>query len=296
MEWNNMNVIRIVGGLGNQMFQFAFYYAMKQLVSDTKCDVSFYDDNISHNGFELSKIFSVDIDIASERELRNFGFNKYEFFKKNILIRRTLKKYYSSKKVIQNRFEYDSSVFKMRNKYFEGYWQSEKYFLPYRNEIIKLFEFPMIADTKNKRLYEIITCTNSISLHIRRGDYLDPANRIIHGDICTLDYYKRAMEMIEKAVENPFYFVFSDDIEWAKKNILKNNCEYIDYNNGDNSYIDMQLMSLCKHNIIANSSFSWWAAYLNMNCDKIIIAPSKWFNNDLNTNDILPSQWLKVEV
>lgn len=147
---------------------------------------------------------------------------------------------------------------------------------------------------ENKIISDEIRKTNSVSLHIRRGDYItSKITNKFHGTCC-LGYYKKAMKLINKKVKNPKYFVFSDDIYWVKKNLEIKNAFYVDDNVGDKSYIDMQLMSMCKHNIIANSSFSWWAAWLNNNPNKIVIAPKKWFNDPgMDTTDLISEEWIR---
>lgn len=145
-------------------------------------------------------------------------------------------------------------------------------------------------------MIDIIKSCNAVSLHIRRGDYISNATtNTIHGT-CNLDYYKRAVEYIKKNSVSPIFFIFSDDIDWVKDNLhLNEKHYYIDWNNADTNYEDMRLMSLCKHNVIANSSFSWWGAWLNNNPKKIVIAPQKWFNDSkLNTFDVIPEKRIKI--
>ncbi len=124
------------------------------------------------------------------------------------------------------------------------------------------------------------------------GDYV---NHPIHGGICTMDYYQQAIDIMKSKIVNPKFFIFSNDIEWCHSHLKLADAVYITGNKGENSYRDMQLMSMCKHNIIANSSFSWWGAWLNNNPDKIVIAPAKWFNDPkINTRDLIPDDWIKI--
>lgn len=155
---------------------------------------------------------------------------------------------------------------------------------------------------KNQKILEKITQTNSVSIHVRRGDYYNNESAFkIHGNITTKKYYENALEFIKEKVKNPVFFVFSDEFEWVKKNLYffsnYGEVHIIDWNKGFDSYIDLQLMSNCKHNIIANSSFSWWAAWLNKNKNKIVISPKKWVNN-INENkiDIIPNNWIKIPI
>lgn len=141
------------------------------------------------------------------------------------------------------------------------------------------------------KIMDYIQSVNSVSIHFRRGDYI--GNRIHETD--KTEYYKEALNIIQSKVENPVYFVFSDDINWIRENFKTSfETHYIDFNDSESNYEDLKLMSSCKHNIIANSSFSWWGAWLNSNPDKIVISPKKWFNDDmLNYEDVIPQSWIQ---
>lgn len=159
----------------------------------------------------------------------------------------------------------------------------------------QVFKFPELGFGENFELRKSILGGNSISIHIRRGDYVNnPKWRSILGDICDLEYYNFAISRINERIEDPRFFIFSDDSNWSKDNLRLDNAVYINWNSGDKSYIDMQLMSLCKHNIIANSTFSLMAAWLNNNSDKVVIAPSKWrnYHNDMTGKKFLPDNWI----
>lgn len=181
------------------------------------------------------------------------------------------------------------------NVYLEGYWQSENYFLDFEETIRESFRFPPLIDLLNQGLAEAMVSKSSVSVHIRRGDYVSQTiNQSIYYQ-CTLDYYRAAMAHINAHVANPSYYVFSDDIEWAKTVFADDAIQaFIGHNQGEKSYIDMQLMSLCKHNIIANSTFSWWGAWLNENRAKIVISPREWFINGRSSKDLIPENWIKI--
>lgn len=140
--------------------------------------------------------------------------------------------------------------------------------------------------------------SNSISLHVRRGDYENNSSaKRLHGGICTLNYYKQAIELVASRIKNPVFFIFSNDLKWARENLEleKYKQVLVNLNKGNNSYKDMYLMSKCKHNIIANSSFSWWGAWLNANPKKIVICPKRWYNNKrLDSKDIVPESWIRI--
>ena len=177
--------------------------------------------------------------------------------------------------------------------YYDGYWQNEGNFRDIRNLVLTAFTFPEFLDEKNKMLACKLKAYNSVSCHIRRGDYL----KIPTMCVCTPEYYVQAIDKMNKLVNPNLYCVFSDDINWCKNHLSQlwegKKVVYVDWNKGKESFRDMQLMSLCKHNIIANSSFSWWGAWLNQNEKKIVIAPEKWMNKNL-INDPICNDWMRV--
>lgn len=181
-----------------------------------------------------------------------------------------------------------------------GYFQSEKYFIDYSQRIRQSFTFKNKPDELNSEMLNRIKETESISLHIRRGDYVSNLTANSEHGLCSIDYYKKAVEYIKSKTEsrgNRCFFLFSDDPIWVKENMmfLGDEMVVVDFNTGEKSYEDMRLMSMCKHNIIANSSFSWWAAWLNNNPDKIVIAPDKWFVVDYyDTCDLYPDNFIKI--
>lgn len=286
-----MKIVNLKGGLGNQMFQYALYRHLIEKNEAAKLDISAYKEWVIHNGYELEKVFKVKPELASKREARLCRQCLYNYMNKKDCISEF--KYYPEKQ-----FNYDSNVFNMNgNIYYDGYWQTEKYFKDIENMIRNDFVFKDKLDLKNFKIALKIVSGNSISIHVRRGDYVrikDTAR--LHGGICTINYYMRAVKMMSRKVPQPVFYVFSDDSEWAKDNLkLDFETAYVDWNKGKDSYRDMQLMSLCKHNIIANSTFSWWAAWLNKNQNKRVIAPAKWFNDpEINTSDLIPQNWVKI--
>lgn len=279
-----MNVIWSLGGLGNQMFQYAFYRTLQLNSNDAYLDISLLKKYPLHNGYELESIFNIKPKIASNTQL---------YKTKNSLIFKVLRKLklYNAI-IIQDGIGFKQEYLMPKNNtYLIGYWQSEKYFIQHAKQIHKDFAFPSL-DPENESIAQMILSTNSVSIHVRMGDYV---NHPLHGNICTLEYYQQAISIIKQKINNPMFFIFSNDIEWCKQNLNIDNGIYITGNNGVDSYKDMQLMSLCKHNIIANSSFSWWGAWLNNNSSKIVIAPSKWFNDtNIYIQDLIPESWTKI--
>ncbi len=252
---------------------------------DVALDISNFEGYTLHNGFELTRIFNIAPKIApTEKSFKEIKKNKIEFFLAKIGL--------SNKIIIQRNFGCIPPYLNYsKSKYWKGYWQSEKFFSTISKTIRSDFEFPEY-ENNTKKIAESFKQKNTVSLHVRRGDYLTSK---LMGNICDIVYYQNAIQIISEKIDNPYYVVFSDDPEWCKENLKINNSTYITNNSGSQSFRDMQLMSECQHNIIANSSFSWWAAWLNKNEDKIVIRPKKWFNdNGMNIDDLTPPNWVHI--
>lgn len=293
-----MIIVKLIGGLGNQMFQYSCgRFLANKHNTELKLDISGFDEqtNGTPRKYELG-LFNIKAGFATE--------NYIEFCKKTRKnkLPRVLRKILKQPKIIQGEYtqcfyHYNEDVAKLPdNVYLDGYWQSEKYFKPIENVIKQEFSLNHDISEENKKFLALIKSCNAVSLHIRRGDYVKDNNiNNVHGT-CSLDYYYNAINYIARKTQNPHFFLFSDDIEWVKNNIQINYpVTIIDCNNDSCGYFDMMLMKDCKHNIIANSSFSWWGAWLNSNDNKIVIAPQKWFNNfDADTKDLIPNLWVRL--
>ena len=258
-------------------------------------DINQFENYGLHNGYELERIFSI-----NEKYISKSLHNKI----RNNILQKVMIKLSISK--INIFIEDIYSLINLNNlnckkeenyNYFIGYWQNYNYIKNNAEKIKNIFSFNLNKlDKNNKELLNNIENNNSVSIHIRRGDYLNKNNFDKFANICNEKYYLNAINYIEKNIENPKYFVFSDDIEYCKYLFKEiNNIFYVQNNKGKDSYWDMFLMSKCKHNIIANSSFSWWGAFLNSNNNKIVLAPNKWFNFDDISQNILPKEWIKIE-
>ncbi len=273
-----MIIIKLIGGLGNQMFQ----YAVAKALSLEKKQKLFIDksafENYTLHQFGLHH-FKIERNFY-KKPSKNFSRIK-TFLKLN---------YYFNEK----QFNYDPSLFEINANtvFLDGYFQSEKYFKKYETEIRSDFQIITTLKEATIQILDKLKHENGIAIHIRRGDYLEHDIHNTNKDI----YYKEAMKYMESKVKNPVYYLFSDDMNWVKEN-FKTNFEavYIDFNDATTNYEDLKLMSNCKHNIIANSSFSWWGAWLNNNPNKIVIAPKKWFNDEIhNYEDVVPNKWVKI--
>lgn len=178
----------------------------------------------------------------------------------------------------------------------DGYWQSERYFVDAADIIRAEFKPRLALEPENAATAAAIDGVTAVSVHVRRGDYVtDKVTNAYHG-VCSLDYYRAAIARIAERVASPHLFVFSDDHAWVQENLRSNYpTTYVTANSPDRGYRDMQLMSRCRHHIIANSSFSWWGAWLNPRPDKVVVAPARWFIDKSNdTRDLLPGEWLRV--
>lgn len=279
-----MIIIKLMGGLGNQMFQFAFASAYLSKGIQVKFDLSYYEIDNRHGGYCLEKAFpNIKAIKASKRDL--FYFVEKVKGEQGDLGYLLKKDRFIVEEEKEDEFFCDATLSMMDNTFFSGYWQNENYFQQKEDMVKRYFEFKQIPDhdSINKEIENLIFSNNAVALHIRRGDYLQsPMHRTL-----TINYYLEAINIMKSKTNNPYFFIFSDDIPWAKKNIKEQNAIFVNNNNHlEKSYIDMQLMSYCKHNIIANSTFSWWGTWLNNYPQKIIVAPKRWFNTDVNVERI----------
>ena len=294
-----MIISNIVGGLGNQMFQYAAGRSLSlRLNLPLFLDISDLTNYKLHYGYQLNHIFRGQFDIANNSLLGEvLGFQN-NFALKRILKYDSLKFLRSRHYVIEPFFKYtDISGDISQKAYICGYWQSEKYFKEHAAIIRDDFRFKSELNEINSKISQLILSVNAISIHIRRGDYISSKSTNALLGICPLDYYDAAIKKISSKVSRPHFFIFSDDVEWVKKNLKINHDHYfINHNHGSDSFNDMRLMSMCKHHIIANSNFSWWGAWLNSRKDKIVIAPKNWFKKPVDNRDLIPQTWLTVEV
>lgn len=287
-----MLIVHVCGGLGNQLFQYAFYLFLKKNNDKVFLDISEFEKNKFHFGFELSKVFNVDYELINEKDIKDHVMN-------NNVICKIIKKLINN--TVVGAIDYygndDISLVKcekiLENVYFKGFWQDKYYIEEVKNEIYRDVIYNSFElSEKNKQLLSVMKEKECTSIHIRRGDYLHHPN---FQGICTEKYYTNAIDYIDKNTNNELFIVFSDDISWCKNSLqkLKNRVVYVDWNEGEDSFMDMYLMSNCDNNIIANSTFSWWGAFLNQNKSKVVVCPSKW-NNVSNKNRLMMDGWIGI--
>lgn len=288
----------IIGGLGNQMFQYA---AGRSLALQNGCELQLDTSDFAaytlHQGFELDIVFGINLrrlDKISSGKL--LGWRKHRFL--SSLFGR-IEGFGTLHTTIAREpsFNYWPKWMHLQAPaYLFGYWQSERYFSEFKHEIRQDFRFRQNLDPESNRIAEAISNKTSVSLHVRRGDYAkNPKTTALHG-LCSPAYYSKAIDYLAHRANNLHLFIFSDDIPWVKANlpIAGHNYTYVSHNKGSDSWRDMQLMSLCQHHIIANSSFSWWGAWLNPSPKKFVVAPEKWFAKDIDTSDLIPESWIRL--
>jgi hypothetical protein len=289
-------ISHILGGLGNQMFQYSAGRALSLARGvDLKLDISDFSCYNLHNGFELDKVFNCQFEYATKSDIDEvLSWRAIPIFRKFISnpFFNTIR---SRKLIIEPSLNYWDGFHSLPSScYLSGYWQSLGYFKHFEKKIREDFIFRLPLLNKNRDVANLINSTNSVSLHVRRGDYVkDLKTARIHGT-CSLDYYQSAILHIKNKIKNPFFIIFSDDIEWVRENIKLNfNSIYVDHNIGDASFYDLHLMTLCQNHIIANSSFSWWGAWLSKNNKKIVICPKIWFADRSKEVDLAIDGWIQ---
>ncbi len=288
------------------MFQYAFGRSMSILHGrELKFDLGFYNKQNSkwaQRTYALGN-FNTQVQLATKQELKPFQ----KYLGQNLLskfLRRISAFFpYSAKSYIlenpgQN-FAFNARLFKTKLKpkaYFDGFWQTEKYFLDIEDIIRKDFTFKHEPDEANRKMLEQITSANSAAIHIRHGD--NATKIAAHHGVLPLEYYYDSIDQLAKLIDNPFFYIFSDDINWAEDNLKLNYPAVFVSHNGEEKHIeDLRLMSACKHHIIGNSTFSWWGAWLGQKPGQKVFAPSRYHMNvNITMNDYYPSHWNIVNV
>ncbi|MEO5357099.1 MAG: alpha-1,2-fucosyltransferase [Nitrospirae bacterium YQR-1] len=289
-----MIVVKLRGGIGNQMFQYAIGRRLSLLNKvPLKFDIEIYKTDIGRK-YSLGA-FAIEEHFATAHEIKRLSLSDKGIFKK-VFNRLQGKKaqmpasYFCEKQP----FHFDPEVFTHSVPlYLDGYFQSEKYFTDIEAVIRNDFTVKAPLSNINKELHALITETGSVSVHIRRGDYVTSKSVNNEFGVLPLDYYRKGVEILESEGVKPHIFLFSDDPVWCKENFKINVAvHFIEANSPDCAYEDLRLMSACKHHIIANSSFSWWGAWLGNYAEKKVIAPARWFRSTkYDTRDLIPAKW-----
>ncbi len=289
-----MIIANLIGGLGNQMFQYACARAIsEELKLPLKVTHDMFWAYATHNGPELERVFSLKLDVASPVELRCvIGAVRSPSVVRRVLAKNSFDFLRGKYFIVEPCYRYwDGLLDRARGGgYLHGYWQSERYFLKHAAIIRNTFTFRRQLTDVNAELERAIRGSVAVSVHVRRGDYVKDS---VHGT-CPPEYYFSAIERVRQRMPGGIrFFAFSDEPKWVAEVLLPRypGMVLVDHNRGENSCNDMRLMSLCQHNIIANSSFSWWAAWLNGNKEKIVVAPHRWYAKNIDTRDLIPNEW-----
>lgn len=265
-----MIITQLLGGLGNQMFQYAIG---RQLAIKNNCEL--YLDISQYDSYNKRK-YELDEFCITDKKVKMLSYENYTTIRE-----------------VGHRFN-ERLITVKDNSYLIGYWQNEKYFKSIREELCNCFLLKKYSQKFQE--YECLHIKNAVSIHIRRGDYVsEPHTNQYHG-ICPINYYTDALAYLYNYIDISKILIFSDDKQWVKDNLNLSSYGTPIIVEGLTPVEELKLMSKCQHNIIANSTFSWWAAWLNQNTDKIIIAPKKWFNNvQANSEqEIVPNNWIRI--
>lgn len=294
-----MNVkVRFSGGLGNQLYQFAFMRYLQKLGFQAVPDFSEFTYYAFHQGLELNKVLHTkyeqeiyQVEKSREQWYRIFN-DKLGFwlrFKHLMFVNK-----HFDHLVLENPslFYKSEDIPHLKRLILKGHWQQLGYVEAVKEELLSQVNFDLLTSNQDMVIVEQIKNTDSVSVHVRRGDYLKESQyQVIKG----FGFYEKAIAEIKKSCPDATFYVFSDDIAWVKSQMKEKKVVYVDGNTGADSFKDMLLMSLCKHNIIANSTFSWWGAFLNTHPDKKVICPSDWMVGE-KAEGRVPQDWIQIEV
>lgn len=288
-----MIIIQVAGGLGNQLQQYALYRKLIRLGKEVRLDLSWFDSlkegekdkKVTGREFELSYFDRLIYEVCTKEEKqRLIGGEDIQGKLRRKLMPSTVRWFHESKM-------YHPEIFDFEDMYLSGYFACEKYYEDILYELREKIQFPPSNNPLNEEMRTEMLGCNSVSMHIRRGDYLNLENKEMFGNICTSAYYQKAMEVIREQVPNVHFYIFSDDILYVKKEFRGNPYTVVDINHGKDSFYDMWLMSRCKHHICANSTFSFWGARLNPDEDKVMIRPTIQKNSQVFVKEEMEELW-----
>ncbi len=293
-----MDVIVIFNGLGNQMSQYAFYLNKKRISRSTRFLFSKKSNNI-HNGYELENVFGIKYRDSLINKILYFIFLVAGYKKSSFISKPTTRILnFFGITIVNENDDYNFKPEYMRPsrgiKFYVGGWHSEKYFNEIKETILKTFQFDKKnIDGENQKVLEHINRTNSVSVHVRRGDFLDANNYSKLGTVCTLNYFLSAIEKMKSLVVHPHFFFFTNDNNWVRTHFSGPDYTLVNINKKGNSWKDMFLISNCSHHINSNGSFSWWSSWLNRKKEPITIVPANFLAN-IHFEDIYPENWIQL--
>lgn len=286
-----MIIIQLAGGLGNQLQQYALYRKFVRMGKEARLDISWFTDiKKQQNGpaereLELRYFDRLAFETCTETEKAALTGGEGLYGK----LRRKL--FPATIHWFKESQMYHPELLTFDNMYISGYFACEKYYADILYDLREKIQFPPSQNPLNEQMVQKMQSSSSVSVHIRRGDYLDPENAAMFGNICTVDYYKGAIRKMKEEISDAQFYLFSDDISYLKKNFSGKEYTIVDINHDKTSFYDMWLMSNCKHNICANSTFSFWGARLNRNENKIMIRPSIHKNGQIFVKKEMEDLW-----
>jgi len=288
-------VVKIFQGPGNQMFQYAYALGIsKRIPCEILLDTSWYDTYSHHRPYILDR-FHIDQKIATKgdvwRAKGDYSANKLSYACKTL--RKWIAPHHKKNLINERKDRCDLALcYPYKKAYITGYFTSEKFFQDITSDIRNSFVFKNELSLESIQVKKEMQSCSSVAISFRRGDFV---NNPLH-DVCSINYYKRAIAFMQGHLEGVRFFVFSDDILWVKENVeLPKNSLFMDFN-GPNYMEDMHLMTMCKHHIIPNSTFSWWGAWLSSFRDQVVVAPKRWLNGSSYFYDhVVPERWIKLD-
>lgn len=285
-----MIIIHVMGGLGNQLYQYALSEKLKSLGKEVKLDLYAYKDaqgdDREWRELELEWLDGLEYDICTSKERTEFLDNSM-----NPVSRVRRKLFGRRNRTVKETAVYMPEIFDMDEVYLYGYWGCERYYVDIIPLLQEKIRFPKSNNPLNQKFLLQAGKENSVSIHVRRKDYLTVADGARYMGICTDEYYESAISYIRDHVDNPVFYIFSDDTDYVREHYKESDMHIVDWNEGRDSMYDMELMSRCQHNICANSTFSIWGARLNRNIDKIMIRPLHHDNYENIDEKVVIENW-----
>lgn len=287
-----MVIVKILGGLGNQLFQYALYRNLQEMGKEVYLDISVLDTDEYRKKNNITLFPKINIKQTDKETCKRLSDSS------NQIISRIRRKIFGKRSTYFSEdynLHFQEEVLSKDNIYLVGCWQSELYFYQIREKLLEELIFPKDIGSENEKLL-LDMGDKSASIHIRRGDYLQGRAKQLYGGICTDKYYDNAVSYLRNKYGNIHFYIFTNDVDWARQKYKDKDMTIVDWNQGSNDYLDMYLMTKCHYNIIANSSFSWWGAWLNNHQDKEVISPQIWFNPQYHeAPHIICKDWTKIE-
>lgn len=285
-----MIIVQVAGGLGNQLQQYALYRKFVRMGKEARLDLSWFTpenqkDMLAKRRLELDDFDRLVYEVCTpEEKQRLIGTDKLTGKLRRKLLPGSVKWFRESK-------IYHPELLEMEDMYVSGYFACEKYYADILYDLRERIQFPESSNPENRKLAEEMAACESVSVHIRRGDYMDPENAAMFGNICTDAYYKSAVDFVKENYPDAHFYLFSDDIGYVKAHYRGEEYTIVDINHGRESFFDMWLMSRCKHNICANSTFSFWGARLNPHEEKLMIRPTIHKNSQIFVKEEMEELW-----